>query len=151
VVYVEERFNCAYDAMIERICDLADTRRGSGYHFSTVYSETNGCGMAPTQSLQKQLGARGIPAQVEPVATTAKTKENQFGALKMAMQQGRLKLPSHPSLLRQLAALEFETTETGTVKISVPERAGHDDFAMALALAATGISSPARPWASSRA
>jgi hypothetical protein len=38
--------------------------------------------------------------------------------------------------LRQLAALEFTTTETGTVRISVPERAGHDDLCSALALSA---------------
>ncbi|MFN2506763.1 MAG: hypothetical protein ABR540_21540 [Acidimicrobiales bacterium] len=38
-----------------------------------------------------------------------------------------------PGLLGQLAALEFETTESRTIRIA--ERAGHDDLAMALALA----------------
>ncbi len=36
----------------------------------------------------------------------------------------------------QLTALEFETTESGTIRIAVPERAGNDDLAMALFLAA---------------
>jgi hypothetical protein len=127
--------------MIERIVDIGDPRQ-NGFRFSQVFSETNGVGSMPTQVLERQLAASGIPARVTPVATTARTKEDAFGTLKMLMQQGKLKLPSHPSLLRQLAALEFETTETGTVKISVPERSGHDDLAMALALAATGISKP---------
>jgi hypothetical protein len=35
-------------------------------------------------------------------------------------------------LLKQLRGLEYETMTSGSVKISVPERAGHDDIAMAL-------------------
>ncbi len=62
-------------------------------------------------------------------------KETAFGMLKLWCQQGRLALPRHPALLAQLTALEFETTESGTVRIAVPERAGHDDLAMALCLA----------------
>jgi hypothetical protein len=40
--------------------------------------------------------------------------------------------------LRQLSALEFEATDTGTVRIAVPEHRGHDDLAMALCLAIQG-------------
>jgi hypothetical protein len=72
---------------------------------------------------------------VEPVATTAKVKEDAFGFIKLLLQQQRLMLPRHPSLLRQLSALEFSMTEGGSMRIAVPERAGHDDVAMSLALA----------------
>jgi hypothetical protein len=53
----------------------------------------------------------------------------------MLLSQGRLALPRHPRLLAQLSALEFEERDSGTVRIEVPERAGHDDLAMALCLA----------------
>ncbi|HUP70196.1 MAG TPA: hypothetical protein VM142_10330 [Acidimicrobiales bacterium] len=56
-----------------------------------------------------------------------------FGRIKVLLQQGRLALPRHPALLSQLSALAFETREAGTPHISVPERAGHDDLAMACA------------------
>ena len=39
-------------------------------------------------------------------------------------------------------ALEFEERDSGATRISVPERAGHDDLAMALMLAV----SEAGPW-----
>ena len=51
-----------------------------------------------------------------------------------------MQLPRHPGLLRQLSHLQYETTETGVTRISVHEAGGqHDDLAMALCLAATGI------------
>ena len=139
VPYVHERFNCPYDTFIGHVCDIGDPAR-HGFHFTAVYSETNGCGMAPTQTLTKELMARNAGTRIEPVATSARTKEDSFGRLKMLAQQGRLKLPNFPPLLRQLTNLEFVTTETGLIKISVPEVRGHDDMAMALCLAATGIS-----------
>lgn len=96
----------------------------------------NGVGGMPTQELTQRLRGRGLPGNVLGVHTDARLKENAGGTLKLWMQQGRLALPRHPALLRQLAALEFETTEAGTVRIAVPERAGHDDLVMALCLAA---------------
>jgi hypothetical protein len=86
------------------------------------------------------------------VHTDARRKETAFGALKMLLQQGRLVLPRHPGLLRQLAALEYETSDAGNIRISVPERAGHDDLAMGLAQAVScvRVSYPSRPrWAAS--
>jgi hypothetical protein len=70
------------------------------------------------------------------VHTDARSKETAFGTLKFLMQQGRLFLPRHPVLLRQLSALEYAERDGGTIHIAVPERAGHDDLAMALCLAA---------------
>ena len=55
------------------------------------------------------------------------------------MQQGRLGLPRSPELLKQLRSLEFEQLQSGGVRLAVPERAGHDDLAMSLALAATAV------------
>ena len=68
------------------------------------------------------------------VSTTAVSKQDGFGRLKVLLSQGRLALPRHPRLLGQLSALEFEERESGAVRIEVPQRAGHDDLAMALCL-----------------
>lgn len=103
---------------------------GEGFSFVTVGSETNGVGAMPTQQLEERLGA-----VVVPVSTTASLKESAFGAIKLLSQEGRFVLPRHPGLLRQLTALEFEQRDSGLLHISVPERAGHDDLAMALCLA----------------
>jgi hypothetical protein len=139
VPYVEEAFNTPYATFVDRVTAVGDAWRGLSFKFSRVYSETNGVGAGPSQLLQARLIERRCGTSVTPVSTTAKSKEDTFGALKLLMQQGRLALPRFPPLLRQLAALEFSTTETGTVRISVPERAGHDDLAMALCIAATGM------------
>jgi hypothetical protein len=104
-----------------------------GYQMGRLASETNGVGAMPTEEL-KELG-RGRIGRLIPVATTAATKEDGFGRIKVLIEQGRLVLPRHPALLSQLSALEYQERESGNVRIAVPGRAGHDDLAMALCLA----------------
>ena len=58
-----------------------------------------------------------------------------FGRIRVLLSQGRLALPRHPRLLGQLSALEFEERDSGSVRIEVPERSGHDDLCTALMLA----------------
>jgi hypothetical protein len=89
--------------------------------------------------LARRMIEAGHGDVVATVFTTSRSKELGFGFLKLLMQDDRLRLPVHPALLRQLAALEFETLESGLVRIAVPDRAGHDDLAMALCLAATQL------------
>lgn len=147
VPWAEEAFRTPYAAFIERVVDLADDPlrhsvrsvyilHRQGYRLSAIVSEQNGVGEMPTQELIRRLQSRGAHSWVLGVHTDARLKENSFGVLKLWAQQGRLALPRHPALLRQLAALEFETTDSGMVRIAVPERAGHDDLVMALCLAA---------------
>ena len=158
VPWVEEAFRTPYATFIDRIVSVADDpslhgeRRlymqappQQGYRLRTIVSEQNGVGEMPTQELTKRLQERGTNAMVLGVHTDARLKENGFGVLKMWAQQGRLALPRHPALLNQLAALEFETTEAGSVRIAVPERAGHDDLVMALCLGAQHQASMERP------
>lgn len=130
VAYVEERFGLSYELWIERLAELAGV-----FSFLQVSAETNGVGQMAAQVLARRLWEVTERDVVAPVTTTLRSKENAFGFIKLLMQSGRLVLPRHPSLLRQLAALEFAMTESGAMRISVPERAGHDDVAMSLALA----------------
>lgn len=131
VVWLEEHFALPYDAWIDRLVYLAGR-----FQFATLASEVLGVGDYPTTSLDRRLYEAGLGGVVIPVATTAKLKENGFGLIALLFQQGRLELPPHPGLLRQLAGLEIERGETGSSRIAVPERVGHDDLAMGLCFAA---------------
>lgn len=130
LLYVDEAFGTPYGAFIDR-----QATRLEAFRLRRVVSELNGVGQMPTQTLERRL--RGC--RVEGMSTTARGKEDGFGRLKMLLEQGRLALPRHPALLRQLNALTFETTEAGSTRISVPEREGHDDLAMAAYLAASAL------------
>ena len=126
--WIDEGIHTSYSDFVGRVVDVA-----KGYRLRRIASETNGVGAMPTEELHRRL--RFHHGTVVPVTTTSTSKQDAFGAIKVLLSQGRLALPRHPALLSQLAALEFEETDTGNVRISVPERAGHDDLAMALALA----------------
>lgn len=80
------------------------------------------------------------------VHTSSTSKEDGFGAMKLLLQQEELVLPRHPELLRQWSSLEFEAMDSGSVRIAVPERAGHDDLAMGLMLALGQQVEEAQAW-----
>ena len=148
VLFVTERFGTGYSEFIDEVVEVGS--RWGGLRFGRLVAEQNGVGQMPAAELRKRMTSRGFPGVVEAFTTTAQSKADQFGAAKLLFQRGRLVLPRHPSLLRQLSALEFETAESGSVRIAVPERRGHDDVAMAFALsmgptvaAASGWSGPA--------
>jgi hypothetical protein len=131
VPWVEERFALGFDDWIDRLLAI-----GGAYDFQALISEENGVGRMPSSVLGRAFFNVGRPGIVEGVTTTARLKETSFGFIRLLMSQGRLRLPRHPSLLRQLSALEYEQLESGLLRISVPERAGHDDVAMSFMLAA---------------
>ncbi len=130
VALVEERFGLSYERWIDRLVDAVGLLR-----LQVLTAETNGVGQMPTQVLARRVWEATGWERVVPVATTARLKEDLFGFAKLLMQQGRLVLPRHPALLRQLGALEFTALDGGGMRIAVPERAGHDDVAMSFALA----------------
>jgi hypothetical protein len=145
IPHLSEQFRTTYSAWIDHIVEVV-----SGFRLRRLLSEMNGVGAMPTQELAARLGWR-----VDGVHTDVRLKEDAFGRIKVLLQNERLVLPRHPSLLTQLHALEYEHTDTGAVKISVPERFGHDDVAMCLALAVRAdpaigvIRSPSGPVSSS--
>jgi hypothetical protein len=128
VPWVDEGEHVSYAAFVRRVVDVTN-----GYRLSRLASETNGVGAMPTQELRRLL--RGRAGSVVDVATTADSKQDGFGRLRVMLSQGRLALPRHPRLLGQLSALEFEERESGSMRIAVPERRGHDDLCMAMMLA----------------
>lgn len=134
VPYLVERFSTPYAAWIDEVVQTA-----TGYAFAVLVAEMNGVGAMPSQMLEAAMLSAGCGYVVHPVYTDLRLKETAFGFLKILMQQGRIGLPNHPGLLKQLRNLQFEALPSGGVRISVPERAGHDDLAMALALGVTAI------------
>ena len=135
VAWLLEHFAMRYTDFIDKVVAVASPYGERGYAIQRVISECNGVGAMPSQELQARMAGAQRGAVVEPVHTTSALKEDVFGFVKLLLQQGRLDLPRHPGLLKQLASLEYSLTEAGTVHIAVPERAGHDDLAMALGLA----------------
>lgn len=131
VPWLEAHYRMPYEAFIGRLVDAA-----RAYELQVLVSEMNGPGDMPTTSLRSRLHeARLTPPWVAPVWTTARRKQTAFGTIKMLLQARRLVLPRHPELLAQLRGLEFEQTDVGNLRISVPERIGHDDLVMAFAQA----------------
>ncbi|MDX6307185.1 MAG: hypothetical protein QOI06_231 [Nocardioidaceae bacterium] len=128
--WLEERFDLSYETWVERLVWLS-----SRFVFGRLSAETNGVGQMPAQVLARQMWKAGRGGVVEGVTTTARLKEDAFGFLKLLLSQGRLRLPRHVSLLKQLGALEYTMTESGQLRIAVPETQGHDDLAMSLCLA----------------
>lgn len=126
--WVDEGIGVPYATFVRRVADVA-----RGYRLLRLASETNGVGQMPSQELRR-LTRQDVRKFVE-VSTSADSKEDGFGRINMLLSQGRLALPRHPRLLGQLSALEFEERESGSVRIEVPQRAGHDDLCMALQLA----------------
>lgn len=152
IPWVEERFKMPYSTFIERVVEVGSwsphdpgrsraSQMGSpGFFLRSIASETNGVGQMPTEMLKRRFHEERLRSWVSGIHTDVRRKMTAFGALKMLLQQGRLVLPRHPALLGQLADLEFETLDTGNLRISVPEHRGHDDILMGLAQASSCVS-----------
>lgn len=134
VPFLEQRFGCPYADWVDRLEQVA-----GAYGVAVMASEVNGVGAAPTQTLRDRLHSARLGTVVVPVWTDSRRKQAGFGMLKLLLQSGRLVLPRDPELLRQLRSLAFDRTDAGSVRISVPETAGHDDLAMALMQAVSCI------------
>ncbi|WP_073387903.1 terminase large subunit domain-containing protein [Jatrophihabitans endophyticus] len=129
VPWLAGRSGWAWHDFASYVADLVEV-----YDVRMIASEINGVGDAATSILRRELQERRVsPATpLAEVSIDNRRKQAGFGRIKSLLQQRRLVLPRHPDLLRQLNSLQFEYTESGAVRISVPERLGHDDFAMSL-------------------
>jgi hypothetical protein len=105
------------------------------YRFGSIVSEYAGLGIGPTESLE---GA-GLP--VERFVPTVAEKLRAYDAVKLAMEQSRLKVPaSERTLILELRMLSFKVNPSGSISIHAPG-ASHDDQATSLALAVFGAQS----------
>ncbi|MFC5996264.1 terminase large subunit domain-containing protein [Pseudonocardia hispaniensis] len=126
IPWLEVHHRMPYSAFIDRVGGVAGR-----FGLRVIASEVNGVGQYPTDELQDRLRRNGCGTQVRPVWTDQRRKTSGFSKIKTLLQSDRLILPRHPELLKQLRGLQFEQTSAGGLRIAVPERAGHDDLAMA--------------------
>jgi hypothetical protein len=138
VPWVEAQTGMPYADWIDYVVSTSSLA-GDGYHYGSLVCELNGVGMMPSQVLNTRMTELGGHGLVYPVTTSTSSKENAFGYIKLLLQQRRLDLPNHPELLKQLRGLQFEVLPSGGMRIAVPERLGHDDLAMAFAMAVSAV------------
>lgn len=138
-----------YAEFVQRVASTSHQARTGGrrpgYHYLALVSEVNGVGAYPTEELARLLHAAVSEELrlgswswevVVPKASTAAYKQAAYGRLKLLIQQGRLVLPRHPGLMKQLTHLRFTMLQGGTIRIEADSPAVHDDLADALAHAA---------------
>lgn len=125
VPWLRAAYRMPWAEWISYVTDV--TRR---WQVPVIASETNGVGAYPTDDLRVRV--RRNRTAVTPVWTDVRRKQAGFGMIKTLLQSDRLVLPRDPELIKQLCGLQFEQLAGGSLRIAVPESAGHDDLAMAL-------------------
>ncbi len=125
VPYFEAYRKTNYSTVIERVSELSKK-----FRIIKIVSEMNSIGDMPTQSLE------GVGLAVEGVYTTAQSKVNGYGRMKVLMQARRLLIPREPELIKQLTNLRYTISETGaSFNISHSKQYPKDDYTDALMFA----------------
>jgi len=83
------------------------------------------------ESVLEELKNQGVPA--EGLTFTVKTKENLLTCLKIAMENGRLRMPYDRRLCQQINEQQYAYSKSGHLQFTHPERS-HDDMLWSLAL-----------------
>ncbi|MEE9237185.1 MAG: hypothetical protein V3U52_05300 [Thermoplasmata archaeon] len=103
------------------------------WHFNRIHAD------ASNHAVVDLLKAKDLP--VDPVPFTAPSKAEMYGRLKAAMEAGRLVLPDHRDLIRELSTFEYRISERGNLLLHHAV-GGHDDYPDSLALAARPLTRP---------
>ncbi len=83
------------------------------------------------ESVLEELKNQGVPA--EGLTFTVKTKENLLTCLKIAMENGRLRMPYDRRLCQQINEQQYAYSKSGHLQFTHPE-SSHDDMLWSLAL-----------------
>jgi len=104
-------------------------RANQKFRFQKLLVDQTGVGEIVLEELKEQ----GVQ-NVEGVTFTAQTKEATLTALKLSMEQRRLKMPYNRRLSQQLNEQQYAYNKAGYLTFSHPDES-HDDMTCALALA----------------
>jgi hypothetical protein len=118
-----------YSAQVDEVVRLA------GLWDLTIVSEVNGVGAMPTETLAQRLPF----IHVRGSASSQSSKENAYGRVSALLSEGRLVLPQHPELLRQLAGVVAVPTPSGGLRIAARSEGIHDDLPDSLSLAVAAM------------
>lgn len=125
VPYFEAYKKTNYSVIINRIIELSKY-----FYIQKMVSENNGIGDMPSQTLEQE----GI--RVEGLFTTAQSKVNGYGRMKILMQARRLLIPREPELIKQLTNLRYTMSEGGaSMSIAHSKQYPKDDYCDALMFA----------------
>ncbi len=91
---------------------------------------------ASNHAVVDALRAKSLPLDAVPFSLPGKVE--LFSRLKAAMEAGRLVLPDHPDLVRELSTFEYRISERGNLLLH-HVAGGHDDYPDSLALAARDL------------
>lgn len=124
VVYLHELpLGAAYSEVIGHVV------RGQGvFGFRKVWVDDTGLGKPVLEELEDSR------VRVEGLTFTLKTKEELLTAVKIAMEQKRLRMPYHRRLCEQMNQQQYTYTKSGRLQFSHPI-GSHDDMLWSLALA----------------
>ena len=106
------------------------------YNKGKMWLDSTGVG----EPIYDDLYAKGI--RVEPYKFTEQTRRDLLTNLQLKIEQGIIQLPRDEILLNELKSMHYELSESGRVKMVVPEGL-HDDTIMSTALAVWDI--PSKP------
>jgi len=104
-------------------------RANQKFRFQRLLVDQTGVGEIVLEELKEQS-----VQNVEGVTFTAQAKEAILTALKLVMEQRRLKMPYHRRVCQQLNEQQYAYNKAGYLTFSHPEES-HDDMVCALALA----------------
>jgi len=102
-------------------------RANQKFNFRKALIDQTGVG----EFVLEELKGQGVPA--EGLTFTVKTKEEMLTCLKIAMEQGRLRMPYDRRLCQQINEQQYAYTKSGHLQFSHSE-GSHDDQLWSLAL-----------------
>lgn len=137
IVYPQDRFN-QMDYNLQKAKIEACARR---YGDALVMPDATGVG----DPIVEDLKARGlrIGNDGDGFKFTEVSRQNLLNNLAILLEQDKIKIPDDPGLIAELESFQYTMSETGKIKVKVPEGL-HDDRVMSLALAVWGIREPIR-------
>lgn len=140
-VHVERLPGTSWQVQVDRL-----VQRLEAWWVRTVCCDATGAGDPLAEILQERTSEQRTGIRVEPVVFTASTKRIMLESLALAMERGRVAIPAHPDLLRELHAFTASRTAHGNIRLQA-QGSEHDDLVTALALAvhAAGKGTPGSP------
>jgi len=119
------------------------TRFCRKWQVHTLVAEENSMGSTNIEALRDEFNAAGIDTFIQAFQTNHASKAAIMAGLRLALEEGGLKLLPHSAQQSELAAFSSRQSATGAWILSAPDGL-HDDTVMALALAWYGVQSKPR-------
>jgi hypothetical protein len=104
------------------------------WRVETLVAESNSMGQTNIEALWGELNAAGCATQLRSFGTTHTTKTSAMAELRLALEEGGLRLLDHATQRHELTVFTSEQSAMGAWILGAPS-GEHDDCVMALALA----------------